>query len=396
VSGLRASMRPRASAPPDLARFPLFDGLSSADRDAIASWCVTLEVAEGERLVEQGSTGRDLYLVAEGELEVLHKDGEHEVVVNHARPGDDVGVMAMFEGGRRTASLRASRPSVVHRLRYEDFTAVFGDAMDAPFARLVRNQLRAHAGFLAAGNAATNQALQRENAEARRRLRFGSFVAVLIGSVTLYAVILRIVVGLTEGHIDSTFVTTGILLGCVAIYVPMMLKSGFPLSTYGLTLAGWKRSIGESLIWTVAFCAAVTVLKAIALQLVPAWSGQPLFSFYGFTRYPSVWQAVGLMAVYSLFAPVQELVARGAMQSSLHEFLGGKHRDLWAILLSTLMFSQIHLHLTPSYAIAVFFPSLFWGWMYARQRTLVGVSLSHVLIGVYVAFFLGLPMMVHR
>ena len=32
----------------------------------------------------------------------------------------------------------------------------------------------------------------------------------------------------------------------------------------------------------------------------------------------------------------------------------------------------------------------------ARHRTLVGVSLSHVLIGVYVAFFLGLPMMTHR
>ena len=59
------------------------------------------------------------------------------------------------------------------------------------------------------------------------------------------------------------------------------------------------------------------------------------------------------------------------------------------------MFTQIHLHLTPGYAIAVFFPSLFWGALYARHRTLVGVSVSHILIGVYVAFFLGLPLMVH-
>ena len=67
----------------------------------------------------------------------------------------------------------------------------------------------------------------------------------------------------------------------------------------------------------------------------------------------------------------------------------------WAVLLSTLMFTQIHLHLTPAYAIAVFFPSLFWGALYARHRTLVGVSVSHILIGIYVAFFLGLPLMVH-
>lgn len=389
-------MRPRVSAPPELTQYTLFEGLSAADRDAIASWCVRVEVAEGERLIEQGSTARDLYLLESGELVVLHADGDHEVEVNRVVAGDAVGAMAMVDGGRRTASLRAARASVVHRLAYQDFLTVFGDATDAPFARILRNQLRSHGEHLAAGNALANTALRRENEESRRRLRFGSFVAVLIGSVTLYALVLRVVTGFLEGHVDSTFVTTGILLGCVAIYVPMMVRSGVPLSTYGLTWTGWRRSLGESLLWTLGFCAVVTGLKAVALELVPSWADQPLFSFYGFTRYPSVWQAVGLMAIYSLFAPVQELIARGAMQSSLHEFLGGKHRDLWAIVLSTLMFSQIHLHLTPWYALAVFFPSLFWGVMYARHRTLVGVSVSHVLIGVYVAFFLGLPMMAHR
>jgi hypothetical protein len=101
------------------------------------------------------------------------------------------------------------------------------------------------------------------------------------------------------------------------------------------------------------------------------------------------------MALYAIFSPIQELIARGAMQSSLHEFLTGPRANLWAIVLSTLMFTQIHLHLTPAYALAVFFPSLFWGAMYARQRSLVGVSISHILIGVYVAFFLGMPVMVH-
>ena len=116
---------------------------------------------------------------------------------------------------------------------------------------------------------------------------------------------------------------------------------------------------------------------------------------YGFTRYGPLAYAFGLMAVYCLFVPVQELIARGAMQSSLHEFLAGKHNTLWAILLSTLMFSQIHLHLNPGYAIAAFFPSLFWGAMYARQRSLLGATVSHILIGVFVAFFLGLPTMEH-
>jgi hypothetical protein len=238
-------------------------------------------------------------------------------------------------------------------------------------------------------------ALRRELDESRRRLSFGSFVAFLIGSVTLYAFLLRIILGSMFGKIDSTFITVGILVACLVIYVPMIRMSGFPASTYGLTLRDWRPALTESLVWTAVFLAAITLLKLIALQLVPGWQGQPLFSMYGFTRYATIGEALGLMAMYVIFSPIQEFIARGAMQSSFHEFLSGPRSALWAVLLSTLMFTQIHLHLTPGYAIAVFFPSLFWGALYARHRTLVGVSVSHILIGIYVAFFLGLPLMVH-
>ena len=222
-------------------------------------------------------------------------------------------------------------------------------------------------------------------------------LAVITGGIeyTVLVHLLRIAMSTLIGKVDSTFISVGILVMCLVIYIPMIRRSGFPAATYGLTLRNWKSSVRQSLLWTFLFLAALTLLKLIALQLVPAWRGMPLFSWYGFTRYPTLWQAFGLMAVYSLFSPVQEFIARGAMQSSLHEFLGGPRANLWAVLLSSLMFTQIHLHLTPGYAAAVFFPSLFWGAMYARQRSLVGVSLSHILIGVYVAFFLGLPMMKH-
>jgi CRP-like cAMP-binding protein len=396
MTSLRPSIPARAAEPLDLSRFRLFDGLSHGDRDALGSWLVRVELEAGDTLIEEGTVGRELYLVDAGDLVVMHGPTGQSIIVNRIGPGQDVGFMAMFEGARRTATVRAAAPSVVYRLHYDDLVQIFGDTTDAPFARILGNQLRSHGEFLVRGNAAALASSQRETDEARRRLRFGSFVAVLIGSVTLYAVVLRIALALTAEHVDSTFITIGILVACVAIYVPMMIKSGYPLSTYGLTLRGWRRATVESLVWTAAFLVVVTVLKAIGLALVPSWHDQPLFSFYGFTRYASLAQALGLMALYSFFAPVQELIARGAMQSSLHEFLSGKHANVWAILLSTLMFSQIHLHLTPWYALAVFFPSLFWGAMYARQRTLVGVSLSHVLIGIYVAFFLGLPMMTHR
>lgn len=60
----------------------------------------------GETLVEQGRPGSELYLLLDGVLAV-EVDGEHLADVG---PGAVVGERAVLEGGRRTATLRASTP----------------------------------------------------------------------------------------------------------------------------------------------------------------------------------------------------------------------------------------------------------------------------------------------
>jgi hypothetical protein len=45
----------------DLAKFRLFDGLAPEQRDKVWSMCERLEVAAGATLVEQGTTGQELY-----------------------------------------------------------------------------------------------------------------------------------------------------------------------------------------------------------------------------------------------------------------------------------------------------------------------------------------------
>lgn len=379
----------------DLKKFKLFAGFSDEDLEQLAAACVRLDFDPGDIVVKQGQPGDELFLIDEGEVVVVRHDDGQEFTLNTMSEGQDFGILAALDGGVRRATLRATRPSSLLRLRSGDLQKVFGDYHASGHALMLRNALGSTSEALRSVNEVSVGSLRRELAESKRRLSFGSFVAFLIGSVTLYAFLLRIAMGTFLGTVDSTFVSIGILVMCLLIYVPMMKLSGFPASTYGLTLRNWKGVLLESLAWTGVFLAAVTLIKLVLLHVVPAWKGQQLFSMYGFTRYETLGQALGLMALYAVFAPIQEFIARGAMQSSLHEFLGGKHAAFWAVVLSTLMFAQIHLHLTPGYAVAVLVPSLFWGAMYARQRSLLGVSVSHVLIGIFVAFFLGLPLMEH-
>lgn len=87
---------------------------------------------------------------------------------------------------------------------------------------------------------------------------------------------------------------------------------------------------------------------------------------------------------------MQELIVRGVLQSSFYEFITGRHRNFWAILLSNLLFSITHMHLSLAASFIVFVPGLFWGWLYSRYRTLVGVIFSHLFIGIWAFFIVGI------
>jgi hypothetical protein len=73
-------------------------------------------LGEGEALVEQGDAGRDLYLLLDGALDV-EVDGN---VVAQVGPGAIVGERALFEGGTRTATLRAATPCRIAVVAFDD------------------------------------------------------------------------------------------------------------------------------------------------------------------------------------------------------------------------------------------------------------------------------------
>jgi hypothetical protein len=74
-------------------------------------------VKAGETLVEQGSTGRDIFLVLDGMLDVI-VDGE---IVSEVGPGAIVGERAWLEQGTRTATLTARTRARVVTFGGDDF-----------------------------------------------------------------------------------------------------------------------------------------------------------------------------------------------------------------------------------------------------------------------------------
>jgi hypothetical protein len=76
-----------------------------------------VKVAEGSSLIEQGAPGGPVYLILDGMLEVT-VDG---TVVAELGPGAIVGEMALLEGGRATATVKATTPVRAAKLPGEAF-----------------------------------------------------------------------------------------------------------------------------------------------------------------------------------------------------------------------------------------------------------------------------------
>jgi CRP/FNR family transcriptional regulator, cyclic AMP receptor protein len=73
---------------------------------------------EGETIFEQGDLGDFMYVVVEGEVEIIHR-GE---VINTLKPGEFFGEMALVDNRPRSAAARALVPSKLAPVNRFNFT----------------------------------------------------------------------------------------------------------------------------------------------------------------------------------------------------------------------------------------------------------------------------------
>ena len=92
-----------------LKRSPLFEGLSRKQLARIARVSDDLEVPAGTVLCEEGSRGREFFVIISGEATVA-RGGKLLATVG---PGDFFGEIALLKQVRRTATIRTRTPCLL-------------------------------------------------------------------------------------------------------------------------------------------------------------------------------------------------------------------------------------------------------------------------------------------
>lgn len=90
-----------------LRSLPFLQGASPEVLQGLADVAVERRFSAGENILQEGSTGRDLYVILEGSVEVVKMQRGEEMLLATRGPGDILGEMGFLEAQPRFATVRA-------------------------------------------------------------------------------------------------------------------------------------------------------------------------------------------------------------------------------------------------------------------------------------------------
>jgi CRP/FNR family cyclic AMP-dependent transcriptional regulator len=147
---------PATVATEELRAIGLFGGLTDEHLHHLVDTLEVVTPPPGETLFREGDAGRDMFVVLEGEVEVLKRSrSDTEARVALLGPGDWFGEMSILDVQPRSATVQALAPSRLLRIRTKDLEALYRRDVKAyalvvlNLARELSRRLRVADGMLA-------------------------------------------------------------------------------------------------------------------------------------------------------------------------------------------------------------------------------------------------------
>ncbi|RUQ98713.1 cyclic nucleotide-binding domain-containing protein [Legionella septentrionalis] len=389
----------------------LFSGLTEQELETLASLAKEYEFSAAEFIIEEDEAiPEKLYLIEAGVVEILKKSAKDEqgdfYRITTLASGEIIGEVALLEDAKRTASARAVTPTKVIALPLQELKNLSTSGNKTSFKRflkplrrqvnepsvhtkLIQNLAKNLSRRLANTNAVTAESLRAELKLSQMRISMGRFLIGTLSALSIYTYCLSFIATYSNTLPSTTIVAVPLMLFFSGVIFYFMMKSGYPLAFFGLTLQYWRGAVLESVGWTFPVMGLIVLAKWLFIEF--AQLHIPLFEGYHASfRGGNTALIIASIITYLIMVPLQELIMRGAVQGSLQHFFTGKHAKLSAILVSNLIFGATHLHISLIMGVLVMIFGIFWGIMYARQGNLVGVSVSHLMIGYWAFFVVGI------
>jgi len=365
----------------------LLTGLPESVLQVFFSHGEVLRFPAGTIIYRENERATAIYILLSGRVKQIKGEQGLEVITVEAP--EYLGGMDVMRKQLRNTTAFALNDVVAVALHERDFAAIAQQSNDNVLASIYNIYQERLALRLQFTTQRQIEEMTKSLQELDKRAKLGKIFGGLMVLMFCYTSALNILTGLTLSANSTSNVTLILLVVVLCCGILFVKYNKEPLSEYGFTLKNWRFSLWDSLCWSLVFAFALMGLKWSAINFIPQFHTIPLFDVWK-TKNQDIVQSTLSVICYLLLSPVQEFIARGIFQSSLQQLLVGKWAVVRAILISNLIFAISHQHLGLPYAASAFIPGLFWGWLFYREKSLVGVSVSHILIGYWAVCLLNI------
>lgn len=321
--------------------------------------------AAGDIIFNKGDDSSFAILIADGEIEVFAPETGDTLAVSG--DGALVGELGMISGDPRSASARARtavRGWVIDRSDYREFLS------DRPelatlFFRKIYAQLSGSYGKL------REQFVALEEADRRYHALSFMFVTIVL-MVNVYALVNGMLLGnLRATHQDAMIFWTSRAMELWGGFIlwGLTVRCGLTRHDMGIRRTNLGRSI---LVGVLISLPALGAMVYFRTRLYPQLAGTPLID-------PA--QLTLSVYTYILIAALQEWICRGVFLTSIAKLMPGRMRPAAAVLISSLVFSTLHLHYSSSLAVVALVTGIVWGTLFLAYRNLAGPVVSHFILG---------------
>ena len=146
-----------------LRRLPFLQGASPEVVEGLAKVAVQHSCKAGQVILEEGSIGREMYVIVRGLVEVVKGHGAHETVLARRGRGEFFGEMGLFEASPRFATIRALKHTRLLEFSERELQAVLHEQPG-----LLYQAIRVLIGRLRQSDLHMISDLQRKNEELAR------------------------------------------------------------------------------------------------------------------------------------------------------------------------------------------------------------------------------------
>lgn len=371
-----------------------FAGLDDVELDALMKISTEKTYLPGEVLIVEAQPPKEVFIILDGEIQITKRAGgqKEEHILTTLKKGDTIGEMGLIDLQPTSASAICTKDAKVIAISISELKAL--SQPTNILLKIVNNIANCLNQRLRYTNEVTVASLQAELIANQKVSLVLKFFMLIFLALVFYIFSLSIAMKYGSVLASTTLVTVPFLIIFLLLSIYFLKVSQMPMSFFGLTMKNWRYAVFDSLRFTIPALLVLLLFKWVLIEYVPRYSGEALFNPFGALnpqarQTATVWTLVFFASVYSLFSIGQEFLSRGLFQGAMIYFLPDRYKKWGSILLANVAFSAMHMHISMAMAIVVFVPGLLWGWLYSRSQSLVGVSLSHILIGVVGAFVIN-------